>query len=103
METNIAHLEPEKEKADEPLPRTPCSRSWDYCPECGSKKHQHVHGYEETHRYCLDCGQEWHTHIDYSEVVNGNLSKAISEIKRLRAISSENETSPDAGATEMKS
>jgi len=28
MENDTAHLEPDKEKADEPLPRTPCSRSF---------------------------------------------------------------------------
>jgi len=77
-------------KAIEGRASAPCSPFWDYCPECGSRKHAHCYGYEETHRYCLECNQEWHTDLDYSEVVKGNLRKAITEIKRLRAISLEN-------------
>ena len=72
--------EPSPEKEDDARSR---AASWDYCPECGSLKHSHFNGYDDTHRYCVECNQEWHTDIDYSDVVKVNLRKAISEIKRI--------------------
>lgn len=74
MENDTAHLEPAKEKADEPLPRTTCSALVDgeefefigdfgkpeTCPSCGSpairgayqeRMGHWIHGYE--------CGSTW--------------------------------------------
>lgn len=75
--------------------RTP----WDYCPECGSKKHEHFLGYEKTHRYCLECNQEWHTDIDYSGFTSGNLAKLKCENaairKLIKGLEEENHQSSD--------
>ena len=44
---------------------------WGYCPECGNTEYTSHVG---CGNFCTNCGQEWHSDIDYSEVVQKNLS-----------------------------
>lgn len=44
---------------------------WSYCPECGSEELHHEEG---MHKQCGNCHQEWFSDIDYSDVVQHNLS-----------------------------
>ena len=46
--------------------------AWIYCPECGSEE---IHYEEGGHKQCANCHQEWFSDIDYSDVVQSNLSK----------------------------
>ncbi len=46
--------------------------AWIYCPECGSEE---IHYEEGRYKQCANCHQEWFSDIDYSDVVQSNLSK----------------------------
>jgi hypothetical protein len=61
----------EQDEWEEVLRRIFAAVKWTYCPECGSTEIRYEEG---DHKQCAVCHQEWFADIDYTDVVQKNLS-----------------------------